>query len=478
MQSEQSNKTKKDQFLVYLDFVKSKIKTDHLDSDTYEGEGVHSFLENLLVNFVCKAITRVLNNNSSEELSTCNCNGTCQYVTRETILQVVGDGFYLIFSSADNAYAFTKAFYKIVDERNRQHTQNIWEFKIGGAASGTLKKGRSGSFEGQGMANVNRLQSRGEPGCFCMDRATYNTLSDTFKKEIQCTEKTVEGKHEGEERLHAFCCRMALVTGQRYESQEVASLLTDLNCHHQKEKFQYYMNKLELRAAFLVTASDLTTREWLLNLLSRKVRNYENSKKIVIRVTYLNRVDLKIWKKFSEEFHIPEEKQDEIMQEIANICQKRSIIIFVYDFSLNEESRPDLRDFWIRLLEKVKELGFSQSYHLILFIIDDKVEETHPPEKWFEIIKTENNVSDQKIEFKHLIALKTLTEITEGDVKGWFCSQPVEKLLGQDNVNLIIREYLPNQDWKGQQSSNVIDRICLEVFGVNIEDVKRFWSIR
>jgi class 3 adenylate cyclase len=122
-----------------------------------------------------------------------------------------GDGVKLYFEGANDAHQFAQAFYRCVDQRNRDKTQRAarWAFRVG-AATGMLtwevSEGGMGQWSGMPKIVSARLVVACKPGELLIDRDTYQSL-DPRHRASYAKEVTISGKPG--ETYKARRCRMA-----------------------------------------------------------------------------------------------------------------------------------------------------------------------------------------------------------------------------------------------------------------------------
>lgn len=252
--------------------------------------------------------------------------------------------------------------------------------------------------------------------------------------------------------------------------QEVANLLRELNYDRQKADFKKLMTELKPGAAFLVRAKDIEIQRWLVSLLARTIPDFENSERISINVArYRYRFNQNLWQQFGRKFSAANSRET-VIQYLAELCQQKSVIIAVYDFSKLGEQMSQLHEFWCDLLKAVEQLPNRKiKSRLILFLTDEATEGDSSGITPFQIFKP-NKPQD----YRALILLEPLSQLTRNDVEGWLVSDSVSKLLGEDTVDEIVRQCLP--EWK-EEPRKMLNEICTVFDFDGIAAIEDYWKL-
>lgn len=265
-------------------------------------------------------------------------------------------------------------------------------------------------------------------------------------------------------------------TSQDFDSYKVANLLMNLNYDEQKINFKKSMNQLKPGAAFLVRARDIEIQRWLVSSLSQIVPGYENSERITINASrFISRLNPDLWQEFGKKLLIPKnipKNRDTLIRSLAEICQKKSVIIAVYNFPKLREQIVDLHQFWCDLLKEVKLLAYrNPQSRLILFLTDDETENYPSNITPFQLVETDKvQVND----FQKLILLAPLSQLTASETEGWFISDPVFNLLGEEKVKRIVEQCLPF--WQGEPLK-MLNEICAVFDFEGIAEIEPYWKL-
>jgi len=219
-------------------------------------------------------------------------------------------------------------------------------------------------------------------------------------------------------------------------------------------------------AAFVVQAKDYRIQYWLVNRLYQKLQKLRNARVFSFEIPSHPMTKTQDFNEFWEDFSKKlkcEADPETVIEKLVEIYQTKSVIVAMYDWENSARSRgiqtQVLQGFWQELVDKASALSNQQfRTRLILFLA--------------------KNTTQRSKDFKHMstpIQLAPLTAIPVGDLEKWFDSDSVCHVLGEERIELLVREEIAN--WQ-TDPTGVLKQICY-IFGLTngIADIEEEWRL-
>lgn len=259
------------------------------------------------------------------------------------------------------------------------------------------------------------------------------------------------------------------------KSANVAGLLWLLDYSTQEQVFKNVIKDCQERA-FLIQAKEEKIQRWLVRRLAGCVPDFEQAKKFSIRIrSHPMRNDFNaFWQELKQE--IGDNLDNEaVVQELANLCEKKSLIIAIYGLSCLDKAKVDeFYIFWSNLVTQVK-LTTHRSFRSrpVLLLAEKNSSITLDNLHLFNFIQP---LSIHEVLYS--ILLTPLDNILRNDVKNWLAQENVYSLLErkEDEIQSIVDNDI--QNWE-EEPLDMLEEICQTVFQIpdGIAGIEPYWKL-
>lgn len=452
--------------IVRFDFVGSKKLTDTLNN--FAGtDGIRGYTDKLKDLWI-KALSVVIPN----------------YQLDDILLREEGDGAYLIFDNADNAHNFAL---------NLLSNQETWPFRIG-AATGEIDRAKGKQPVGQPIADAQRLEKYGaEPGGFCIDEATYNALSLELQNEQNYIQTIVKGENPGEQEIPAWYYQIISKHSFNLPQNNITleKCVTILRLLDYEPHEGYFKKLITLReVAFLIQASNERVQNWLIERLVYQIPNSIRAKKYLIdfKKYVLGEGVENFWYEFKDISKDTNFNLESIIDDLANLCQKRTVIIIMRKLNyLDEGTVKKILLFWDALVKKIRLIQNRelQSRFVLLLVVEPTQYKSKfcIPEQKFNFTKpnqsTIKKILKKPTQDKEIFLLSSLDKISSINVQEWLQKTEVLSFLkehDQNNIDKLLNDVIPH--W-GTVPENILNYICEDIFFLKkgIAEIEDKWSV-
>ncbi|NJR74306.1 MAG: caspase family protein [Scytonema sp. CRU_2_7] len=249
------------------------------------------------------------------------------------------------------------------------------------------------------------------------------------------------------------------LTKTKSTHQTVADLLWLLDYSEQEQVFKKVMQDGKERA-FLVQTNVEKIQNWLVRRLAGCVPDFEQAKKFTIRISYSIRSDFNnFWQAFKQKRE-DNLKQETLIQDLAKLCQTKSVIIAIYGLSsLDQAKVKEFYDFWSNLVTEVQSATPRSFRSRLVLLLAEKNSSTVLDK--LDVFKF---IQPPEInETQYSISLTPLDRISQDDVKNWLAQDNVYSLLEQteNEIQSIVDNDIPT--WK-EEPLDVLEEICYTFF--------------
>lgn len=257
--------------------------------------------------------------------------------------------------------------------------------------------------------------------------------------------------------------------------QQIAELLYLLDYKQQENNFRNAIGGCNKGGTFLVQTGEERIQRWLVRRLAGCVPDFEQAKKISIRVSShpMRRNFDDFWQEFKQDLGDNLNRKT-VIQGLAKFCETKSVIIIIYGLSsLDAEKVAQFHDFWSDLVEKVRSTQCSFRSRLVL-ILAEKNRATVPnklhPFTFVQPSKTNKT--------QYALKLEPLENIFRNDVRNWLAQGEVcNKLnLANNYLESIVDKDIPY--WE-EQPSEILEQICQTLFQIEdgIAAIEPYWKL-
>ncbi|MGB3639672.1 MAG: trypsin-like peptidase domain-containing protein [Rivularia sp. (in: cyanobacteria)] len=263
-----------------------------------------------------------------------------------------------------------------------------------------------------------------------------------------------------------------LVT-QPSSNQKIAEILCLLDYKQQEQEFRSAIEKCK-EGAFLIQTGEETIQRWLVRRLTKCVPDYEQAKKISIKIrSHLRRDFDALWQEFKQDLG-DNLNREMVIQGLAEFCKTKSVIIIIDDLScLDAEKVGKFYAFWSDLVEKVRSIPRYFRSRLVL-ILAEKNRAT-VPQKLLPFTFIQPSAINQT---QYSLKLTPLENIFRNDVENWLAQEEVYSKLNQtdDDVQSIVSNDIPH--WE-EKPLKILDEICYTVFQIDdgIAAIESYWKL-
>ncbi|MFH7029847.1 MAG: caspase family protein [Heteroscytonema crispum UTEX LB 1556] len=258
------------------------------------------------------------------------------------------------------------------------------------------------------------------------------------------------------------------------KSANVADILYLLDYSAQEQVFKNVMEHCKERA-FLTQAKEEKIQRWLVRRLAGYVPDFEQAKKIPIRISYSIRSDFNnFWQAFNHERE-DNLNRETLIQDLAKLCQTKSVIIAIYGLSSLEQAEvKEFYDFWSNLVTEVRSAKQRSFRSRLILLLAEKNSSTV-----LNKLDVFNFIQPPTInETQYSISLTPLNKILQNDVKNWLAQDNVYSLLEPEEreIQSIVDQDIPN--WE-EEPLDVLEEICQTVFQIQegIAAIEPYWKL-
>lgn len=256
-------------------------------------------------------------------------------------------------------------------------------------------------------------------------------------------------------------------------NQRIAEILCLLDYKQQEQEFISTIEKCK-EGAFLIQTGEETIQCWLVRRLTKCVPDYDQAKKISIKIrSHLRRDFDALWQEFKQDLG-DNLSRETVIQGLAEFCQTKSVIIIIDGLScLDTEKVGNFYAFWSDLVEKVRSIPRSFRSRLVL-ILAEKNRATVPKKLLPFTFVQPSAINQTQYYFK----LTPLEKISKNDVENWLAQEEVYSKLNQtdDDVQSIVCNDIPH--WQ-EKPLEILDEICYTVFQIEdgIAAIESYWKL-
>lgn len=256
--------------------------------------------------------------------------------------------------------------------------------------------------------------------------------------------------------------------------QRIAEILSLLNYSNQEQEFKNAIKQYK-ESVFLVRAEEENIQRWLVWRLAKFIPGFKQAQKISIRIrSHPMKYDFDaFWNEFKQN-SANNLNRESVIQNLAELCQTKSIIIAIYGLSyLDREKLDQFYSFWSDLVYKVNSNPRSFRSRLVLILAEKNCATVTNKLLPFTFVQS-SSINHAQCS----VSLKPLKQIFKNDVENWLEQDEVYDEINQtdDDIQSIICNDISG--WE-EEPFEILYVICYRIFQIDdgIDTIQNYWKL-